>query len=52
MQLYRHAGNSSGKVRDILNELEDELGPIDNKTGLELDAAGVPHATLEFVEQI
>ena len=51
MQLYRHARNSGGKV-DTWDELEDELGRIDNKTGLELAAAGVRHATPEFVEQI
>jgi hypothetical protein len=51
IQLYRHARHSSGNVRDTWDEREEELGRIDNKTGLELAAAGVPHATPEFVEQ-
>jgi hypothetical protein len=52
MQLYRHARHSGGNIRDTRDEREEELGRIDNKTGLELAAAGVPHAAPEFVEQV
>ena len=49
--VYRHARHSGGNIRDTWDEREEELGRIDNKTGLELAAAGVPHAAPEFVEQ-